>query len=368
MSKIRDILKERNIPDALTMKSGKPVLNIQDFEKRRRELKRILENEIYGVMPPNPIHLDVDIDSVDTVFCAGKAPLTKYKMTCLFENGEIVIPFYSVIPKSDKPVPAFVHINFRSDIPDKYMPSEEICDRGFAVFSFCYDDVSEDDADVRKLRDKVAKYLMPPRRTKNSPGKIAIWAWFAMRIMDCIETLDTIDKENVAVVGHSRLGKTALLAGGFDERFKYVISNCSGCSGAALTRGKNGESVPRITTMFPHWFCKNYYNNADSFEDLGVDQNFLLALTPPRHLLVGSAEDDLWADPTSEFLCLAETNRVYELYGMKGLVHNDEIPPAGTVLSDGDASYHHRKGMHYFSREDWHVYMDFIEKNMRKQR
>ena len=357
MTNVEKLLKERNIPDALTMKSGKAVTCVADFEKRRAELKKILENEIYGVMPKKPDHLTVDIVSEDAVFCAGKAPLRKYNAICTFGEREFSIPFYSVIPKSDKPLPAFVHINFRDNVPDKYMPSEEICDRGFAVFSFCYNDVSVDEA---------AKYLMPPRRTKNAPGKIAIWAWFAMRIMDYIETLETIDKENVAVVGHSRLGKTALLAGGFDERFKYVISNCSGCSGAALTRGKIGESVPRITTVFPHWFCKNYYNNADSFEDLGVDQNFLLALTPPRHLLVGSAEEDLWADPTSEFLCLAETNRVYELYGMKGLVHNDEIPAPGTVLSDGDASYHHRKGMHYFSREDWLVYMDFIEKNMRK--
>ena len=363
---IKELLKERNIPDALTMKSGKLVISIADFEKRRVELKRILEDEIYGALPPAPDHLHIDIVASDPVFCAGKAPLTTYKATCEIGEARFFFPFYSVIPKSDKPLPAFIHINFRSDVPDKYMPSEEICDRGFAVFSFCYNDISADDSAPEMLRDKAAKYLLPKKRAKNSPGKIAIWAWAAMRIMDHIQTLDTIDKENVAVVGHSRLGKTALLAGGFDERFKYVISNCSGCSGAALTRGKIGESVQRITSVFPHWFCPNYIKNADEFESRGVDQNFLLALTVPRHLLIGSAEEDLWADPRSEFLCLAETNRAYALYGMRGLVHNDEIPPAGSVLSEGDSSYHHRKGKQYFSREDWHVYMDFIEKNMKK--
>lgn len=366
MTNIEKLLKERNVPDALTMKSGKPVTSLADFEKRRVELKKILEEEIYGVMPPKPDHLDFDTVSEDSVFCAGKAPLRKYSMTLTFGDKKYTIPFYSVIPKSDKPLPAFVHINFRDAVPDKYMPSEELCDRGFAVFSFCYNDVSVDDPATDKLRDKVAKYLLPARRAKNSPGKIAIWAWFAMRVMDYIETLDCIDKDNVAVVGHSRLGKTALVAGAFDERFKYVISNCSGCSGAAITRGKIGESVQRITNVFPHWFCKNYLDNADVFESRGFDQNFLMALTAPRHLLVGSAEEDLWADPTSEFLCLAETNKVYNLYGMKGLIHNDEIPAPGTVLSDGDASYHHRHGKHYFSREDWLVYMDFIDKNIKK--
>lgn len=366
MANIEKLLKERNIPDALTFNSGKAVSCVSDFEKRRCELKKILENEIYGVMPKKPDHLTVDIVSEDAVFCAGKAPLRKYNAKCRFGEREFSIPFYSVIPKSDKPLPAFVHINFRDNVPDKYMPSEELCDRGFAVFSFCYNDVSVDDPAVDKLRDKVGKYLLPARRSKNSPGKIALWAWFAMRVMDYIETLDTIDKDNVAVVGHSRLGKTALLTGAFDERFKYVISNCSGCSGAAITRGKIGESVQRITSVFPHWFCKNYLDNADDFESRGFDQNFLMALSVPRHILVGSAEDDLWADPTSEFLCLAETNKAYALYGMKGLIHNDEIPAPGSVLSDGDASYHHRKGRHYFSREDWLVYMDFIEKNINK--
>lgn len=366
MSNVENLLKERNIPDALKLKSGRSVKAVADFEKRRTELKKILENEIYGKIPEAPDHLTVNVISEDAVFCAGKAPLRKYEAVCSFGDEKIAIPFYSVIPKSDKPLPAFVHINFRDNVPDKYMLSEEIADRGFAVFSFCYNDVSVDNPDMKLMRDKLGKYLLPKRRAKNSPGKIAMWAWFAMRIMDYIENLDTIDHDNVAVVGHSRLGKTALLTGAFDERFKYVISNCSGCAGAAITRGKIGEQVPRIASFFPHWFCQNYLDNADNFESRNYDQNFLMALSVPRHILVGSAEEDLWADPTSEFLCLAETNRVYALYGKNGLVHNDEIPAPGSVLSDGDASYHHRHGKHYFSREDWHVYMDYIEKNMKK--
>jgi hypothetical protein len=168
------------------------------------------------------------------------------------------------------------------------------------------------------------------------------------------------------VIGHSRLGKTALLTSAFDDRFKYVISNDSGCCGAALERGKLGERYDEISKTFPYWFCPAFNRDAQAGVEMPYDQNALISLSVPRCVIIGSAEEDIWADPTSEFLCLAETNKVYELYGMKGLVHNDEIPPAGSVLSDGDASYHHRHGKHYFSREDWLVYMDFIEKNMRK--
>ena len=221
MIDVAKMLEERKVPDALILKSGRRVKNVKDFEKRREEIKKILEEEAYGVIPPKPDHLRVDVESVMDNFCAGKAPWQKLKFVCTLGDKEISFPVSAVIPKSEKPLPAFVHINFRDAVPDRYMPSEELVDRGYAVFSFCYNDVTKDDAN---FKDKAAQYLSN-RRRKNGSSKIAIWAWAAMRVMDYIETLDTIDKDNVAVIGHSRLGKTAMVAGGFDERFKYIISN-----------------------------------------------------------------------------------------------------------------------------------------------
>ena len=180
--------------------------------------------------------------------------------------------------------------------------------------------------------------------------------------MDHVQTLDTVDKSRIAMVGHSRLGKTALVTGGFDERFKYVISNDSGCSGAAITRCKIGETVELIADRIPRWFCPRYIKNASVFETRGYDQNFLLALSVPRHLIVGSAELDDWSDPTSEFLGIASTNEAYALYGLRGLVHNGEIPKPKCILGDGEAMYQIRHGSHYFSREDWLAYMDYIDK------
>lgn len=359
MASIKELIEERKMPDALIMNSGKRVSTKEELYERQEEIKEILAEKEYGKIPPKPDKFSVKEVSCDDVFCAGKAPLRKLTMHCTLGKKRVSFPFASVIPKSDKKLPAFVHINFRDAVPDKYMLSEEIADRGYAVFSFCYQDVAKDSDD---FTSKCARVLSGDRSQGDAPGKIAMWAWAAMRIMDYIETLPEIDKDNIAVVGHSRLGKTALVTGGYDKRFKYVISNDSGCSGAAISRGKIGESVEKITEVFPFWFCPRYVENAKNFEELGIDQNFLLTLSVPRHIMIGSAEEDLWADPTSEFLNLASTDEAYKLFDKAGLVHNGEVPMPKSVLDKGDALYQIRHGKHYFSREDWLTYMDYIDK------
>jgi len=355
----------RGIPDALRYNDGSRVNTPEDFERRREEIKEILAKEEYGYIPDKPVKLRAECVETDEKFLAGKAPLKKIILHAECKGGECSFPIYSVVPKKNGPHPAFVHINFRDSVPDRYMPSEELCDLGFAVFSFSYNDVSPDREDG--FTEGIAALLSPKKRSSSAPGKIALWAWAAMRVMDYIETLPEIDKENVAVVGHSRLGKTALVTGGYDERFRYVISNDSGCAGAALERGKTGERIPDITENCPRWFCPNYVENAYRFAERGYDQNFLLALSVPRHIMIGSAKEDLWADPTGEFLSLLETNRAYSVYGMEGLVHENLIPKAKSILGEGDALYQIREGVHYFSREDWLAYTDFILRKMGKK-
>ena len=364
MNYVEKNVAERKLPELLTFKNGNPVETVEDFEKRRDEIKLLLQEHEYGYIPANPNHLRVEVVSTDKVFCAGKAPLVKLSFTVTIDEEEFSFPVNAVIPKTPGKHPAFVHINFRPDVPDKYMLSEEIVDRGFATFSFCYNDVTTDNND---FSDGIAKFLSPKHRKQNSPGKIAMWAWAAMRVMDYIVALDNIDTDNVAVVGHSRLGKTALLAGAFDDRFKYVISNCSGCSGAAILRGKTGENLAVLTGVRPFWFCPKYQNYAVHEQTLPLDQHFLLAASAPRHILVGSAREDTWADPESEFLSAHLASEVYEkIYGIKGLVHNGVIPEAKTVLDEGNILYHVREGLHYFSREDWQTYMNYIDKCMGK--
>lgn len=355
---------ERNVPSILTFNNGAPVKDINDFELRRKEIKALLEEHEYGCIPEKPNHMEVDEIDFDKRFCAGKAPLRKLKFTVTFEDNRFSFPVMTVIPDKEGKLPAFVHINLRPDVPDKHMPSEEIADRGYAVFSFCYNDVTKDN---KNFKSGVAKYLVPSRKKQNAPGKIAIWAWAAMRVVDYIQTLDTIDKDNIAVIGHSRLGIAALLAGAFDDRFKYVISNNSGCSGAAVLRGKTGENLSVLVGVRPYWFCPRYADYTVFENNLPLDQHFLLAASAPRHLLIGSAHEDTWADPESEFISSYLAGEVYEkIYGIPGLIHENKIPEPKTVLDKGNICYHIRKGFHYLSREDWNVYMDYIDKCMEK--
>lgn len=357
MNNVEKLLSDRNIPNLLD-----GVRNVSDFEKRQDEIRKLLLDRQYGEIPKKPEHMSVEVTYKHENFACGRAVLKR--LNFIFEeNGvKFSFPAISVIPKSEKKVPAFVHIGFDNGDAGKYMPTEEIVDRGFALFAFCYTNAATDDNNFNK---GVAKHLVKSRRKSNAPSKISLWAWCAMRIMDYVETLgEAIDLDNVAVLGHSRLGKTALVTGGYDKRFKYVISNESGCAGAAIESGKIGERYPRISEVFPYWFCPAFNRDAQGGKALPFDQNFLLSLTVPRRLIVGSAKEDTWADPASEFLGVASLNEAYKLYGKVGLVHSDEVPAARTVLSEGTSAYYVREGTHFLSRHDWNTYMDIIEKWM----
>ena len=361
MNAVEKLLSDRNLPSVLD-----GATDVESFEKRQLKIRSLLENRQYGIIPPRPDHMYVEINSSLENFACGIAVLRR--LTFTFEVGEtrFSFPAIAAIPKKSEKekVPAFVHIGFDKGDGGKYMPTEEIVERGFALFAFCYTDVTSDD---NNFKSGIAKYLVKSRRKNNSTSKISLWAWAAMRVMDYIQTLgDVIDLDNVAVIGHSRLGKTALLAGGCDPRFKYVISNESGCAGAAIEKDKMGESYKRISEVFPYWFCPAFNNDVQSCKQMPFDQNYLLSLTVPRELIIGSAAEDLWADPASEFLGAASLDDAYALYGKKGLVHNDEIPAPRTVLDRGSSTYYVRAGTHFLSRHDWNTYMDIIDKKRNK--
>jgi len=327
---------------------------------------RILElllREEYGFLPPAPLSVTAEEVSRNVRFCAGKAELITLKLTCSGQFGEFSFPVcYTKPTRTTGQVPCFIQINFRDLVPDAYLPSEEIVDNGFAVLSFCYKDVSSDDGD---FTDGLSGVVYPDgQRSDDQCGKIGLWAWAAMRVMDYAMTLPELDKNHISVCGHSRLGKTALLAGALDERFFCAFSNDSGCSGASLSREKEGETVAKIWNRFPYWFCANFEKYVGREDLLPFDQHFLLAANMPHRVYVASAAEDLWADPKNEYLSCVAADPYCKDLGFTGFIHPDRLPVIGDAFHEGQIGYHLRGGIHYFSREDWQNYIAYIRHHM----
>lgn len=337
-----NMMVERNVPKLLS----------------RKDMLSLMLDNVYGYLPPLPTDIRFEVrKNFIPNFCAGKAFCDQVTAICSLDGRIFSFPFYVTIPTGDKKHPFFVHINFRPDVPDRLQPTEELIDNGFAVLSFCYEDITSDNSD---FTNGLAGILYPDgiRKSPTDTGKIAMWAWAAHRVMDYAVTLpEFLDLSCGVVCGHSRLGKTALLTAATDDRFAVAYSNDSGCSGAAITRGKEGESIKNIYERFPYWFCENYGKYVNNEEKMPFDQHFLVASIAPRKVLIGSASDDLWADPVSEQLCCFAASPAFE----KGFDCPDRKAEIGEEFLSGDIGYHLRKGLHYFSREDWNKLIRFIK-------
>ena len=353
---LKEKFEKLSLPELLKMNDGSQVDSKEKWLLRREEIKRILSNEVYGFTHSAPDKVRGELVSENKIAFAGKAIQYEYKVSFDTPSGEFEFPLIVAVPSAVKKAPLILHIAFRNLFPDRYIPVEEIIDRGFGVAMFCYKDITADENDG--FSSGLAK--MYGERNDSSWGKIGMWAFAASRALDFLLGLNVFDEKNIAVMGHSRLGKTALWAGAQDERFAFVFSNDSGCSGAAVTRDKTGERVKDIYDRFPHWFCRNYSAYSEREHEMPFDQHFLLALTAPRKVYVASAELDSWADPNSEFLSCAAVSEVYELFGLDGLVAEDRLPKTGDFFKDGNAGYHLRTGTHFLSRYDWNRYMDYM--------
>jgi hypothetical protein len=388
------------LPDPLLMANGRKVADAKMWQTARRpEILELFRTHVYGRSPGRPAKITFEITSLDRKALGG---LATRKEISVFFTGKKDGPKMDILlylPNDAKTrVPAFLGLNFEGNhtihadpgitLPKQWKRAspgaavtenrvraesrgqqasrwqvEKVLQRGYAVATIFYGDVEPDFADGWKfgVRGALSQGGTNTTFAPDDWGAIAAWAWGLSRALDYLETDKDIDAKRVAVIGHSRLGKTALWVGAEDERFAIVISNDSGCGGAALSKRAFGETVERINTSFPHWFCGNFkkYNRRE--EELPLDQHELIALVAPRPVYVASAEEDRWADPRGEFLSAKNAEPVYGLFGKNGL-GVDEMPPVNHPVGDA-IGYHIRTGKHDVTEYDWEQYLNFAARH-----
>lgn len=381
------------LPDLMTCNDGSKVTSVKQWEgKRRPEIMEYLSSQEYGHTPADKIAVRYELVSERNDALGGKATMRQVRF--IFSNGEKEMEAVALmfIPNARKGrVPVFVGYNFKgnhSTIDDDsivYTPNfslvkgpenpdwkrgcqtsrwsyDKIIDRGYAVITMCYHDIYPD-ANGMEMRDHSICSLFPDYRQhaawSDGWGAIGAWAWGSSRMADYLATQKWADPNRLIVIGHSRQGKAALWAGAQDKRFKVVISNDSGCSGAALSKRVIGENINIIYNTFPWWFCPAYKLYDGNEAALPFDQHELIACIAPRFVYVASAEEDNWADQRGEFLATSFAEPVFSLYGMKGL-GTTEMPGIHQPIMH-DAGYHIRAGVHDVTEYDWERYMDFCD-------
>jgi len=391
------------LPDPLTMRDGRKVQTPEQWiQERRPELLKLFEEHVYG----KATLFRTDNTTFKTRFeylsskpvYNGKGIQHQFQIVWYQDEDTHRVDVLAYVPKSDKKVPAFVSLNFQGNhtvdadsdirVPARIWdrsrpiwtpgneedrggqsirwPIELLLDRGYAVVTAYYCEIEPDCNGG--FRHGIRRFLYGDgeKQAPDEANTIATWAWGLGEMLDAVEHFQDklgIDPKKTAVVGHSRLGKTSLWAGAIDQRFAIVISNDSGCGGAALSRREFGETVHRINTSFPHWFCDNFKKYNLDVNSLPVDQHELIALAAPRPVYVASATKDLWADPKGEFLSAFHADPVYRLFGTNGIDGVTE-PPEPDRSVGATIGYHNRTGEHSILEFDWKNYCDFADKHL----
>ena len=345
-------------PELMRLRDGTPVTTAGQMAARRGELLEILRENAYGRYPA-PVPVEGTVENETHRCCSGNARLQDLRLTCRFAEGDFSFPVRLFLPDGEGKKPLILLINFAAEPYCEYVPVEEIVDNGFALAYVYYKDVTDDNGD---FSDGVAGFF--PRTDDRAPGKIGMWAWSLSRTLDYLLTLPWADPERVGVIGHSRLGKTALWCAANDERVRAVCSNDSGCMGAAYnrTRAADGETLDAITRVFPYWFCERLLSFGGDASALPFDQHFLLACAAPRRVLVNSASLDAWADPPAEQASCAAASPAWEAYGREGYMGTEKPYGADEGSLAGDVAYYKRYGVHFLGRGDWLRFMGEMRK------
>jgi hypothetical protein len=377
------------------MFDGKPVATKKDwFKKRVPELKELFQHYEYGYFPTPP-KIKSSVDYTNKNLFDGKATL-KLVTISLGKKSAPQLHLMLVVPNERaKPAPVFLGLNFSGNhslvddtnvpLPDAWMNGkyagvknnratdesrgkqaatwsiEQTIDRGYAVATIFAGEIQPD---VTNATTGVRSVFHGSKNRDDDWGTIAAWAWGLQRAIDYLEKDSSIDAKKIVVVGHSRLGKAALLAGAFDERIALIIPLQAGCGGTSPARGKIGESVKSINTHFPHWFDAEFKKFNDQPERLPFDQHCLIALCAPRPVLLSNATEDIWSNPEGQFEMLKAADEVYRLVGVEG-VASTQMPEVGKLMNS-NLGYFIRPGKHSMTKLDWSAFLDFTDTHFRK--
>jgi hypothetical protein len=385
---VGELTSNPDLPDPGVMSNGQRVeTKKQWLKKRRPELIALFQRYMYGHMPPAPWRPQFTVERVDRTVLDGKATLKQVTINLTRKDNPAIHLLVLTPNARTKPAPVFLGLNFYGNYmavddplvppPAGWVPNgapgstnnhateagrgkqkdvwavEQTINRGYAFATFYNGDVEPD----RPNAPEGVRAQFPDQDW----GAIAAWAWGLQRAVDYLVTDAALDPERIAVVGHSRNGKAALLAGAFDERIALVIPLQAGCGGTSPSRGKIGESVKQINDHFPHWFNAEFKKFNEQPDRLPFDQHCLIALCAPRPVLLANATEDTWANPAGQFEMLRAADPVYRLLGVEG-VGAQQMPETGKLL-DSTLGYYIRPGKHSMTREDWKIFLDFADKH-----
>ena len=387
--------------DPLQSSAGPAIKTQADWQHERAGNLALLQREMYGFTPGGDLHLLVIAKDRSDEALGGKAVRWQVTLAPSDAEGAPAIHLLVYLPAhASAPVPVFLGLNYAGNQsitadPSVHLgtvwiadpqnrlvlrpqiateasrgesrsewPIDLLLQRGYG-FATVYDGDLEPDFDGGAAHGfrSLPQLAQPGVPADQRWAAIGVWAWGLSRSLDALAAIPGVDRQNVIVIGHSRLGKAALWAAAQDTRFAAAISNESGKGGAALMRRNFGETIEHLNVRFPYWFDQRFRKYTGKQQDLPFDSSLLLALIAPRPLFVASAAGDASLDATGEFLATKAAGPVYQLYGNVG-VPTGSMPPLGDVIGRR-LRYYVRAGKHDMTSEDWSKYLNFADELVR---
>lgn len=325
------------LPNPFVFDDGTQVACVQDWLRRRNELHDIVVDIEYGGLPSAPVSTILEELHTAQIRWMSNAQFKSCRVVC---GGDKPFSFLMTlhIPAGEGPFPVVL----TGDACWRYMTDElatEVVGRGMILAQFNRVEIAPDMNN--SVRDKGIYPIYP-----GEYGALAAWAWGYHRCVDALVSLDVVDANRIAVVGHSRGGKASLLAGATDERIALTSANGSGAGGAGCYRcqGPNSEHLSDSLRAFSYWYGPTLGDYVGREAELPFDQHFLKSAVAPRALFTTEALSDLWANPSGTWQTHLAACEVFRLLGAE-----DKI------------GIHYREGDHQHSAEDWRSFLDFME-------